>query len=126
MLYEVITASVNVNINRGNVDKLAEGVNGLYNSEWGGTAYVEPGSGDYVLEEGKPVGQVRGFQYDGWYKVDDFNYENGQYVLKDGIADIASGILGPVYGTTSNKPRITSYNVCYTKLLRGHWCLVLL
>ncbi|WP_163717762.1 SusC/RagA family TonB-linked outer membrane protein [Mangrovibacterium lignilyticum] len=99
-----LRASVNININRGNVDKLAEGVNGLYNSEWGGTAYVEPVSGDYILQEGKPVGQVRGFQYDGWYTVDDFNYEAGQYVLKEGIPDIASGILGPVYGTTDNKP----------------------
>ena len=99
-----LRASVNVNINRGNVDELAEGVNGLYNSSWGGTAYVEPSSGDYILEEGKPVGQVRGFTYDGWYGVDDFNYVDGQYVLKDGIADIASGLIGPVYGTTDKKP----------------------
>lgn len=99
-----LRASINININRGNVDELAPGINGLYNSQWGGTSYVEPVSGDYILEVGKPVGQVRGFTYDGWYTVDDFNYVDGQYILKDGIADAASGLYGAVYGTTSNKP----------------------
>ena len=55
-----LRANININVNRGNVDELAEGVNGLYNSNWGGTSYVQPASGDYMLVEGKPVGQVRG------------------------------------------------------------------
>ncbi len=99
-----LRANININVNRGNVDELAEGVNGLYNSNWGGTSYVQPASGDYMLVEGKPIGQVRGYQYDGWYTVDDFDFVNGQYVLKDGVADISSGILGNIYGTTDNKP----------------------
>ena len=77
---------------------------GFYNSQWGGTSYVEPVTGDYMLEVGKPVGQVRGFQYDGWYTVDDFNYEGGKYILKDGVPDAASGLYGIVYGTVGNKP----------------------
>ncbi|MFD1771473.1 SusC/RagA family TonB-linked outer membrane protein [Sphingobacterium suaedae] len=98
-----LSANINVNINRGRIDELAEGVNGLYMSNWGSSS-TRPSTGDYVLEVGKPVGQVRGFVYEGWYNVDDFNYDNGQYVLKEGVADIASGIIGTVYGTTAHKP----------------------
>lgn len=98
-----LTANINININRGRVDELAPGVNGLYKTNWGSTM-TQPNTGDYVLQVGKPVGQVRGYTYDGWYTVDDFTYANGIYTLKSGIADIASGIIGTVYGTTANKP----------------------
>ncbi len=98
-----LRANINLNINRGRIDELAEGVNGLYRSAWGSTT-MRPSTGDYTLEVGKPVGQVRGFVYDGWYDVADFDYANGIYTLKDGVPDIASGIIGTVYGTTANKP----------------------
>ena len=98
-----LTANVNININRGKVEELADGVNGLYKTQWG-SSMTQPNTGDYILEEGKPVGQVRGYTYDGWYTVDDFDYANGKYTLKTGVADIASGILGTVYGTTALKP----------------------
>src|SRR3546814_5007000 len=65
---------------------------------------TQPTTGDYILLEGRPVGLVRGYSYDGWYTVDDFNYADGVYTLKEGVADIASGIIGTVYGTTGNKP----------------------
>ena len=98
-----LSASINININKGNVDKLAEGVNGLYKTDWGSTM-TQPNTGDYILVEGKPVGLVRGYTYDGWYSVDDFNYDNGIYTLKEGVVDAGSGILGTLYGTTANKP----------------------
>jgi TonB-dependent starch-binding outer membrane protein SusC len=98
-----LSANFNININRGKVDKLAPGVNGLYKSQWG-SSMTQPNTGDYILVEGKPVGQVRGYTYDGWYSVDDFTFANGIYTLKTGVPDIGSGILGTIYGTTANKP----------------------
>ncbi|MEI7423278.1 MAG: TonB-dependent receptor [Prolixibacteraceae bacterium] len=98
-----LTANFNINFNKGNVDQLAEGVNGLYKTQWG-SSMTQPNTGDYILKQGSPVGLVRGYQYDGWYKVEDFTFANGVYTLKTGIADIGSGIIGTVYGTTGKKP----------------------
>ena len=98
-----LNTNFNVNVNKGRVDELAEGVNGLYKTQWG-SSMTQPNTGDYILVEGKPVGQVRGYTYDNWYTVDDFNYANGIYTLKAGVPDIGSGIIGTVYGTTANKP----------------------
>lgn len=90
-----ITAGMNINFNKGNVDELAENVTGLYSSQWNGSSSF-PGN-DYILKEGSPVGLIRGYIYDGFYTTDDFNYINGQYVLKDGIADLGS-FINPVHG----------------------------
>lgn len=100
-----VTANFNISFNRGSVDALAPGINGLYKSQWGSTV-TQPGTGDYILQIGKPVGQVRGYTYDGWYKPEDFTYANGIYTLNKnkGIPDIGAGIIGTVYGTTANKP----------------------
>jgi TonB-linked SusC/RagA family outer membrane protein len=98
-----LSANFNVSFNKGRVDELAPGVNGLYKSQWGSTM-TQPNTGDYILQVGKPVGQVRGYTYDGWYTVDDFDYANGIYTLKKGVPDIASGIIGTVYGTNAHKP----------------------
>jgi len=97
-----LSVNFNININRGNVDELAPGVNGLYKSQWG-SSMTQPNTGDYILYVGKAVGQVRGYIYDGWYTTNDFNYNatTGMYTLKPGVPDIASGILGTVYGTTA-------------------------
>ncbi|MDR0542899.1 MAG: TonB-dependent receptor [Dysgonamonadaceae bacterium] len=97
-----LRAGMNINFNRGNVDKLAENINGLYKTEWGSTM-TQPNTGDYILKEGRPVGLVRGYTYDGWYTVDDFTYENGVYKLKPGVADVASGVVGPVFGIGANE-----------------------
>jgi hypothetical protein len=100
-----LSASLIVNINRGAVEELAPGVNGLYKTQWGSTM-TQPNTGDYVLVVGKPVGQVRGYTYDGFYTVDDFDYNDvtKMYTLKTGVPDIGSGIIATVYGTNSNKP----------------------
>lgn len=99
-----LQASINVNINRGNIDKLADGVDGSYSAGWGGVA--QNPREDYVFEVGRPVGLIRGYTHDGWYTTDDFDYNPTTqiYTLKPGVADYASGVLGFVYGTNSNKP----------------------
>lgn len=97
-----LSASINFNINRGKVEELAEGVNGLYSSNWASSS-TRPGN-DYVIMEGKPVGLVRGYIYDGFYTTQDFNFANGIYTLKEGITDVDGSVLGTVFGTTNNKP----------------------
>ncbi|SIS90938.1 TonB-linked outer membrane protein, SusC/RagA family [Filimonas lacunae] len=100
-----LSASFNISINRGRIDELSPGITGLYKSQWGSTV-TQPNTGDYILQVGKPVGQVRGYTYDGWYKPEDFTYANGVYTLnksKDN-PDIGSGIIGTVFGTTTSKP----------------------
>ena len=84
-----VTGGVNVNINRGRVDELAENVSGLYGN--GGSAAFP--QNDYCLIIGQPVGLVRGLQADGWYTPDDFIYENGVYTLKPGIPDIDKAVF---------------------------------
>ena len=98
-----LSANFNISFNKSRVDALAPGVNGLYKTNWASTT-VSPNNGDYILQVGKAVGQVRGYVYDGWYTVDDFDYSNGNYTLKSGVPDMGSGILGTVYGTTAHKP----------------------
>jgi TonB-linked SusC/RagA family outer membrane protein len=98
-----LNANFNISFNKGRVDELAPGVNGLYKTGWASTT-MSPSNGDYILQVGKPVGQVRGYTYLGWYTVDDFNYANGIYTLKTGVPDIGPGILGNVFGTNANKP----------------------
>ena len=95
-----ITASGNINFNKSNVDKLAPNVTGLYGTSWGGV-FTYPGN-DYILEEGQPVGLVRGLTYDGFYTPDDFDYNNGKYTLKanKGVPDLGSWFT-VVHGLTS-------------------------
>lgn len=98
-----LNVNFNINFNRGKVEELASGINGLYKTQWG-SSMTQPNTGDYILVQGRPVGLVRGYTYDGWYTVDDFDYSGGIYTLKAGVPDIGSGIIGTVQGTTLNKP----------------------
>jgi TonB-linked SusC/RagA family outer membrane protein len=97
-----LSINTNINFNRGNIDELAEGVQGLYNSGWGSSA--QRPSFDYLFEVGNPVGLVRGYQYDGFYTTADFDYAGGKYTLKNGIPDLGPGLLGETDGSTSLKP----------------------
>lgn len=54
----------------------------LYPSGWGGGNVPA----DYIVKVGSPVGSIWGLVTDGFYTVDDFNYDNGVYTLKDGVA----------------------------------------
>jgi TonB-dependent starch-binding outer membrane protein SusC len=100
-----LSAGFNINFNRNRVEKLGTGSTGLYKSQWGSTV-TQPNTGDYILQEGQSLGQVRGWVYDGWYTPDDFTYNNGVYTLTKSAEnpDVSGGIVGTVFGTTSNKP----------------------
>jgi len=86
-----LNLNLTYNLNFNNVDELQDHADIQYGSNWGSSALM-PGN-DYILTEGRPVGLVRGYTSAGFYTVDDFNYVNGVYVLKDGVADISSSIF---------------------------------
>ncbi|MGC4234462.1 MAG: SusC/RagA family TonB-linked outer membrane protein, partial [Niabella sp.] len=59
-------------------------------------AGVFPGPpSDYILKEGEPLGLMYGYVNDGFYTVEDFDYDAATkvYTLKPGVAD-ASALLG--------------------------------
>ncbi len=78
------------NYNRNKLDKMPNAEQYLYTSNWGSSS-LRP-SYDYMLEEGKAIGLVRGLQADGFYTTSDFNIVNGQYILKEGVADLTSAV----------------------------------
>jgi TonB-linked SusC/RagA family outer membrane protein len=89
-----ITAGVNINFNKGNIDELAEGLQSAY-----GTQFLQQGipSADYKLLVGRPVGIVMGYETDGkgYYTPEDFNFDaaTGRYTLKEGVADLSKAFV---------------------------------
>lgn len=88
-----VVAGANINFNRNNVDKLSDGVTGVYGTRWNSSI-----QNDYRLQEGKAVGLIYGFIADGFYTVDDFNYTDGMWILKDGIQDVNASMFGAFHG----------------------------
>ena len=86
--------SMTYNFNNNNVDELPDHHNIYYGSSTFGSGQM-PGN-DFMLAEDMPVGVVQGFKKEGvgFYTVDDFDFVNGQYVLKSGIPDISTAITG--------------------------------
>ena len=78
------------NYNRNKLDELPNADQYLYSSYWGSSSLVP--TNDYMFVEGKAIGLVRGFVSEGFYTVNDFRYENGQYILKEGIPDITKAL----------------------------------
>ena len=81
------------NYNRNKLDELPNADQYLYSSYWGSSSLVP--TNDYMFVEGKAIGLVRGFISEGYYTVDDFNYTNGQYVLKEGVPDMTATYMHP-------------------------------
>ncbi|MEP6725957.1 MAG: TonB-dependent receptor [Bacteroidota bacterium] len=86
------TASFNISFNKNKI--LALGVNQqsfFPAASWG----VSGQPTDYIERIGDPVGSMWGLVSDGFYKVEDFNYNNGIYTLKPGMVSDTS-IIGTV------------------------------
>ncbi|MDR0844556.1 MAG: SusC/RagA family TonB-linked outer membrane protein, partial [Tannerella sp.] len=83
-----LSANFNVSFNKNKVDKLASG-----ETEWKQKAALSNWSGtyDYKLVVGQTMGLIYGYQTDGFYTVDDFEFTApGTWTLKPGIADNSS------------------------------------
>lgn len=75
------TASFNISYNRNMIEDLGAQESFLYSSGWaGGNAPA-----DYIVKVGQPVGSIWGLETDGFYTINDFNFENGVYTLKSGV-----------------------------------------
>ncbi len=77
-------SSLNISFNRNRVESLGGPLQITRNSGWQGSDGVD----DYLVKVGQPVGLMYGFVTDGYYKVEDFNYNatTNSYTLKPGIA----------------------------------------
>jgi len=89
-----LNVTANYNYNKNNIDELADNVTAQYGTQWASTA-TQPNY-DYLFKVGSQVGLIRGYQCDGFYTVNDFDYNSttGVYTLKSGVADLSNTITG--------------------------------
>ena len=78
------------NYNKNNLDELPNTSQYDYSSYWGSSAQIPVN--DFMFIEDQPIGIVRGYIAEGFYTTQDFDYVNGQYILKEGTADITKAI----------------------------------
>ncbi|MBQ0078005.1 MAG: TonB-dependent receptor [Bacteroidales bacterium] len=75
----------NIAHNNNTIDHLASGEDYWFkNSSW---SNYQREFTDFYINVGGQVGQFYGYVADGMYSVDDFDYIDGSYVLKEGVAD---------------------------------------
>ena len=87
-----LTFAFNIAFNRNSIDKLGETKMWEQSSGW--TNNDGP-SADYLIEEGGKVGLMYGYETEGMYTIDDFDYVDGEYVLKDNVSD-NFGLIGAI------------------------------
>jgi len=90
------TSNFNIAFNKNKVESLGGLQFQTRNSGWQGSDGVD----DYIVQVGQPVGLMYGFVTDGFYKIDDFDYNatTQTYTIKAGIA--VNGVYGaPQPGT---------------------------
>ena len=89
------TSNFNISFNKNKVESLGGLQQQTRNSGWQGS----DGADDYLVKVGQPIGLMFGFVNDGWYGIDDFDYNGttGVYTLKAGIpsSQNISGTLRP-------------------------------
>ena len=88
------TANFNISHNRNQVEQLGVNQTQFFPAaSWG----VSGQPTDYIVRIGNSLGTIWGLVTDGFYKVEDFNYNptTQQYTLKAGVVS-NSGIIGPV------------------------------
>lgn len=93
------SSNFNISFNKNKVESLGAINQKTYNTELLG----RDGADEYLLKVGQPVGLMYGFVTDGFYSVDDFNYVNGQYVLKAGQPNTQQIFGAPQPGTIKLK-----------------------
>lgn len=81
-----LSVNLSYNFNKNNVDEIDENALADTHTGWGSSMRVP--YYDYIIREGQPVGLIQGFKAAGFYTVDDFDYSNGVYTLKNGVKDI--------------------------------------
>lgn len=90
------TLNFNASFNKNRIEKLGSFQDSYFqNSGWAGSNVPA----DYIVKVGQPVGAIWGFITDGFYGVDDFNYNStaNVYTLKTGVD--SNALITPQPGT---------------------------
>ncbi len=82
------TSSFNISFNKNKVLRLNEDVESYssiatFDQNFNSTP-------NYIAKTGMPIGMMYGLLYDGTYKLDEFDYVGGNYIIKPGIATYSS------------------------------------
>jgi TonB-linked SusC/RagA family outer membrane protein len=94
------TINFNISYNQNRVLSIGPGATSqLRSSGWAGAAQPS----DFILQVGQPVGTIWGLINDGYYKVEDFDFANGVYTLKSGVANSSTVSTTPQPGTIKYK-----------------------
>ncbi|MFD1257523.1 SusC/RagA family TonB-linked outer membrane protein [Mucilaginibacter terrae] len=78
------STNFNISTNSNKIKKLASGQESyLQNSGWA----ISGTPADFIVQVGKPVGSIYGYVNEGYYTLNDFDYNatNNRYTLKEGI-----------------------------------------
>ncbi len=87
-----LTLGANLSLNQNEVTSLG-GLSRIEAvTEWAST---EVGT-DYIVEVGRPLGNIYGYESDGFYKASDFTYDGTKWVLNEGVVDCSS-VIGSDY-----------------------------
>ncbi|MET0635686.1 MAG: TonB-dependent receptor [Chitinophagaceae bacterium] len=79
--------SFNISFNKNEVKNLGDNLQfALYSSGWGGQNQPS----DYLVRPGSPVGTIWGLKTDGFYRLEDFDYDGTIYTLKAGVPNNVS------------------------------------
>ncbi len=75
--------SFNISFNKNRVEKFSQyQTSNLFSSGWGGGNQPS----DYIIMVGQPVGTIWGLITEGFYTLDDFNWDGSVYTLKTSVA----------------------------------------
>ncbi|MDD4190627.1 MAG: SusC/RagA family TonB-linked outer membrane protein, partial [Mangrovibacterium sp.] len=74
--------SFNIGFNKNRIDKLGDIKSWEQTSGWNSLV-----SGDYLIKEHGQIGLIYGYETEGMYSFDDFDYANGSYTLKEGVSN---------------------------------------
>jgi TonB-linked SusC/RagA family outer membrane protein len=91
------TANFNISMNRNKIVDLGIDPSGLpRKSYYENAGWISSSSQDFLVEIGKPIGQFYGYTTDGFYKIDDFNYDliSKKYTLKPDVPNSDAAALG--------------------------------
>ncbi|MGL2988053.1 SusC/RagA family TonB-linked outer membrane protein [Flavobacterium sp. RSSA_27] len=94
-----LSFSLNVGFNRNNINSLGIMDNFGDATGWASTAI----GNDFLVNVGQPIGIMYGYKNDGRYEVSDFDYSNGTYTLKPGVANSANVVGTVMPGTMKLK-----------------------
>lgn len=95
------STSFNIATNKNKVVKLADASYIEWKAQWNTADNFN--DTDYLIAEGQSLGQMYGYEYDGLYTVDQFDYINGKYVLKDGEVALEGVAVQPGYYKYKNQ-----------------------